>query len=85
MTFEEIEQCLGLEIVADVQASIQRAFIASRQKAGENGEEAMEELLLAMLISVVQPQKDAASSMHCVRHLRSALKKIHKELEAPKR
>jgi hypothetical protein len=80
MDFGEIERHLGADVVAAVQAAITRAYVASRSGSTADSEQALEELILAMLASVIQPSKDVAAAMRCIELLRSAIADIKDQL-----
>ena len=74
MTFEDMERLLGKDTVAAVRASVEKAYVASRREGDTCGPAALQELLIAMLASVVRPSKDVDAAKDCVRKLRQALK-----------
>ena len=76
MEFAEIERRLGSNVVAGVQSAIERAYIASRQPNLAGGEEALEELLVAMLAAVLNPAKDVEVAKRCVGRLRDAVRQL---------
>lgn len=60
MTFDQIERILGESTVQQVQAAVEAAFIASRSQ--EDGPRALDNLLIALLVSVIVTPQDFASS-----------------------
>lgn len=65
MTFDDIEKQLGKSVVDGVEGSVTRAFIAARQcESSVKGQLALEDLMLAMLASIIATpsQLDVARS-----------------------
>lgn len=73
MTFEEIENVLGKAVVDAVQAAIAHAFIAARNSPGERGDAALQSLMIAMLGSVVRPEKDELEAQELIIRLKRAV------------
>jgi hypothetical protein len=72
MRFEDIERALGLEIVAEVQHVIESASVAARGLAAPH-DTALQELLIAMLVVIVVPDRDVIVTQQCLVELRQAV------------
>jgi len=74
VTFDEIEQVLGGDVVGVVQAAIGAAYVtASSRMVHGDGQLALENLLIALLASVIavssRREQAVSRSLACARHL----------------
>lgn len=58
MTFDEIERILGQETVRAVQDAVRAAFVQAHRAGDGEAEQAVEELLVAMLAAVISGPAD---------------------------
>lgn len=75
MTLEEIERALGPDTVRAVEDAVRAAFVQAHCAGDGVAEEAVEELLVAMLAAVISGPADASLAReraeHCSRRLTS--------------
>lgn len=81
MNFEAIEAILGADAVRGVRKAVEAAFVSSRQ-VGANGPEALENLLLAMLVATVVTPSDYEFSESRIRDCCLRLEKLAGETRA---
>ena len=61
MTFDEIERVLGLDVVNRVRSAVEGAYLTSRQVADPRAGEALEDLLIALLVATTISPSDVAA------------------------